>query len=57
MMVPLRRLLVSTTPATVETTARRWTFTPAGRSEDTIKTYTVESGSATRAQKATYVFV
>jgi hypothetical protein len=48
-------LLVNTTPATVETTGRRWTFTPAGRSEDTIKTYTVESGSATRAQKATYV--
>ena len=57
MMVPLASVLVSTSPVTVETTARRWTFTPAGRSEDTIKTYTVESGSATRAQKATYVFV
>jgi hypothetical protein len=53
---PLSSLLVSVSPTTVETTARRWTFTPAGRSEDTIKTYTVESGSATRAQKATYVF-
>jgi hypothetical protein len=52
---PLSSLLVAVSPTTVETTARRWTFTPAGRSEDTIKTYTVESGSATRAQKATYV--
>ena len=40
---PLSSLLVSTSPVTVETTARRWTFTPAGRSEDTIRTYTVES--------------
>ena len=54
MIVPFCSLIVNTTPTTVETTARRWTFTPAGRSEDTIKTYTVESGSATRAQKATY---
>lgn len=53
---PLSSVLVAVSPTTVETTARRWTFTPAGRSEDTIKTYTVESGSATRAQKATYVF-
>jgi hypothetical protein len=49
--------LVTVSPSTVDTTARRWTFTPAGRSEDTIKTYTVESGSSTRAQKSTYVFV
>ena len=35
MMVPLLSVLVSTTPATVETTARRWTFTPAvGRGHD-----------------------
>ena len=52
---PLSSLLVSTSPVTVETTARRWTFTPAGRSEDTIRTYSVESGSSTRAQRATYV--
>jgi len=54
LIVPFCSLLTNTTPATVETTARRWTFTPLGRSEDTVKTYTVESGSATRAQKATY---
>ncbi len=54
LIYPFCSLLTNTTPATVETTARRWTFTPLGRSEDTVKTYTVETGSATRAQKATY---
>jgi hypothetical protein len=54
MVVPLCGLITNTTPATIETTARRWTFTPLGRSEDTIKTFTVEAGSATRAQRATY---
>jgi hypothetical protein len=54
LIYPFCSLLINTTPTTVETTARRWTFTPAGRSEDTVKTYTIESGSATRAQKATY---
>ena len=39
----------------METTARRWTWTPAARTEITPKTYTVETGSSTRAQKATYV--
>jgi hypothetical protein len=55
--VPLSSVLNAATVTTVETTGRRWTFTPAGRSEDTIKTYTVETGSSVRAQKATYVFV
>lgn len=54
LIYPFCSLLTNTTPVTVETTARRWTFTPLGRSEDTVKTYTIESGSATRAQKATY---
>ena len=54
LIYPFCSVLTNTTPATVETTARRWTFTPLGRSEDTVKTYTIESGSATRAQKATY---
>ena len=43
MIYPLNSLLVSVNPTTVETTARRWTFTPAGRSEDTIKTYTINT--------------
>src|SRR5262245_11972802 len=50
-------LLKDVTPTTVDTTAKRWTFTPAGRSEDTPRTFTVEAGSATRAQKATYVLI
>jgi hypothetical protein len=54
LIYPFCSLLTNTTPTTVETTARRWVFTPLGRSEDTVKTYTIESGSSTRAQKATY---
>jgi hypothetical protein len=50
-------LFTNVTPTTVDTSARLWTFTPAARSEDTVKTFTVETGSATRAQKATYVLV
>lgn len=47
-------LLTNVTPTTVDTSARLWDFIPLLRSEDTVKTYTVESGSNTRAQKATY---
>lgn len=54
---PFCSLLQNVTPTTVDTSAKLWTFIPTGRSEDTIKTYTVESGSATRAQKATYILV
>jgi hypothetical protein len=54
LIVPFCSVLTNTTPATVETTARRWTFTPLGRSEDTVKTYSIETGSATRAQRTTY---
>lgn len=48
-------LLTNVTPTTVDTSAKLWDFIPLGRSEDTVKTFTVETGSATRAQKATYV--
>jgi hypothetical protein len=41
------------TPATVDTSGRTWTHTIAGLAEDTVKTYTVEQGSALRAQKFT----
>jgi hypothetical protein len=54
LIYPFCSVLTNTTPATVETTARRWTFTPLGRSEDTVKTYTIETGSATRAQRTPY---
>jgi hypothetical protein len=36
------------------TTAYKWTVDPAARSEDTIKTLTVEQGGAVRAQKFNY---
>src|SRR6266542_8909 len=55
LVYPLCSVLTNVTPTTVDTTAKLWTFAPAARTEDTIKTYTVEAGSATRAQKATYV--
>lgn len=54
LVYPLCSLLTNVSPSTVDTTAKLWDFIPLGRSEDTVKTYTIESGSATRAQKATY---
>ena len=55
LIYPFCSVLQNVTPTTVDTSAKLWTFAPAARTEDTIKTYTVEAGSATRAQKATYV--
>jgi hypothetical protein len=55
LVYPLSGLLGTASTSTVETTATRWVWTPAGRSEITPKTFTVETGSSTRAQKATYV--
>lgn len=55
LIYPFCSVFQNVTPTTVDTSAKLWTFTPAARTEDTVKTYTVEAGSATRAQKATYV--
>jgi hypothetical protein len=55
LIYPFSGLLGTATITTVETTARRWVWTPAARTEITPKTFTVETGSAIRAQKATYV--
>lgn len=55
LIYPFCSALLNVTPTTVDTSARLWTFTPAARTEDAVKTFTVEVGSATRAQKATYV--
>lgn len=55
LIYPFCSALVNVSPATIDTSARLWTFSPAARTEDTIKTYTVEAGSAVRAQKATYM--
>ena len=57
MIVPLNSLLKLAAPTTVETTARLWTFKPTGRSEDVIQTFTAQTGSATRAQKASFLAV
>jgi hypothetical protein len=57
LIYPFCSLLKDVSPSTVETTAKLWTFKPTGRSEDVIRTFTVESGSSTRAQKATFVAV
>jgi hypothetical protein len=50
----LAGVLVDTTPTTVETTGRRWTFAPNSRSADTVRTYTIEQGDAVRAHKFAY---
>lgn len=39
------------------TTAYKWTYDPAVRTEDTVKTYTVEQGSTARAHKHAYGLV
>lgn len=54
LIYPFCSVFTNVTPSTVDTSAKLWDFIPLGRSEDTIKTYTIETGSATRAQKATY---
>ena len=55
LIYPLSGLFGAATVTTVDTTGSRWAWTPAARTETTPKTYTVETGSSTRAQKATYV--
>jgi hypothetical protein len=54
LVYPLSSVAVSTTPTTVGTTGRQWIFTPAARTEDTVKTFTIEQGGAVRAQEASY---
>lgn len=39
-------------PTVVQTTGKSYTFSPSAITEDAVKTYTIEQGSATRAQKA-----
>lgn len=57
---PLSSVLKAVTPTQISPpsgTAYRWTFTPAQSTEDQVKTYTVESGSAARAYKFVYGLV
>lgn len=44
-------------PTTEGTKAYRWTFTPSHNAADTVKTYTVESGSTVRAGSFSYGIV
>lgn len=44
-------------PTTVDTTARLYTFVPASKAEDTVKTYTIEQGGSVRAHKWSYGIV
>jgi hypothetical protein len=57
LIYPFCSNLVNVTPSTTDTTAKTWVFTPAIRSEDTVKTYTIENGGAVRAGKAAYGIV
>lgn len=41
-------------PATVDTSAKKYTYTPSITTEDSPKTFTVEQGSSVRAGKFTY---
>lgn len=46
-------VLKNVTPAQqAATTAYKWTFEPAASTTDTVKTYTIEQGDSTKAQKA-----
>lgn len=53
----LNSALVVTNAVADGATAKKWTFTPALASEDTVKTYTVEIGSSVRAQQFAYGLV
>lgn len=44
-------------PATLDTSARKYTFAPAAAAEDTVKTLTVEQGGVVRAHKFNYGLV
>lgn len=51
---PLCGVLKNVTPTTVETTGRRWTFSPSQSAADTCATFTVEQGSSARAHEFAY---
>jgi hypothetical protein len=53
----LSSVLQKVNPTTVATTGRSWAFQPSSSAEDTVATFTVEQGSATRAHKFAYGLV
>jgi hypothetical protein len=54
---PLSSILKAVTATADGTLPKLWTFAPALSTEDTVKTFTVEQGSAVRAHKFTYGIV
>ena len=54
---PLASVLASVTPSTDGTLPKLWTFTPGLSAEDTVQSYTVEMGDATRAHSFAYGLV
>lgn len=57
-MYPFNMILQAATPVQQgATTAYLSTFTPAARTTDTTKTFTIEQGDAGRAQKMSYAFL
>jgi hypothetical protein len=50
-------LVTPSAPATLDTSAKKWTFTPSATAEDTVKTLTVEQGGVVRAHKFGYGLV
>ena len=52
----LSSILAKVSPSTSDTTAKTWTYAPSSSAEDTIQTYTIETGSSVRAQKSVYNF-
>ena len=50
----LSSLILKATPTTSDTTAKTWTFFPSASAEDTVQTYTIETGSSVRAHKSLY---
>lgn len=59
---PLSGILQAVTPTQImdgatPTGAYTWTFAPAGSAADTVKTFSLEEGDATRAHRAAYALV
>jgi hypothetical protein len=50
-------ILQDVTPSTSGTTGKLWAYAPSAVTEDTVASYTVEQGSAARAQKAAGMIV
>lgn len=57
LVYPLSSIMCAVTPTSDTTNGKKWVFTPALSAEDTVKTFTMEQGSAVRAHKAAYFVI